>query len=300
MSGYTKITQPTKKQRDSNIELLRILLMFMILMLHGYGITAGMIERTNNLGLYIPEGLIYSLTVIAVNCYIFISGYFGMKFNLHSFLSLITQLLFYSLGIVVVMTILGTDVSSKFLLRSIFPVSGKIWWFMSAYVALYLVAPFLNAGLEKLTKKQFQFLIFGLIWLNTIGSFYFHNDAIAGNGYSFFNFVVVYFVARYIKLYNVNFRFPFVIYLGCTLFCFAIDYFVNVQLGISKFGSPTGDYANPLQLLAATAFFLTFKNIKPFFSKFINKVAKLALAVYLIHVNGLVWGYFIGFIKKYL
>ena len=69
------------KQRLSNIELLRIISMLMIIMLHllSFG---GMLNTYNTISAKaIFIWLMESLSFVAVNCYVIISGYFLVDSN---------------------------------------------------------------------------------------------------------------------------------------------------------------------------------------------------------------------------
>ena len=65
-----------KEKRNIGLDLLRILSMFMVLILHLLG-KGGMLEKESNSQIYY---LIYNfmeiLCIVAVNCYVLISGYF--------------------------------------------------------------------------------------------------------------------------------------------------------------------------------------------------------------------------------
>ena len=85
----------TKLERNSNIELLRIVLMFMVILLHFNNGTMGgafnyVTDNTiNSFILYLLE----SFSICAVNCFMIISGYF-LAFNKTVKLSKIFDLLF--------------------------------------------------------------------------------------------------------------------------------------------------------------------------------------------------------------
>lgn len=92
-----------KGTRISNIELLRIVSMIMVLNLHTFGGTehgAGIIQAM--------DFFRHSASICAVNTFIIISGYFGIKWKVKSIFNLIFQILFYSFGVYVVCTLIGT------------------------------------------------------------------------------------------------------------------------------------------------------------------------------------------------
>ena len=71
-----------KIDRKSNFELLRIVCMIMIVMLH----TLGHGNALESLNIYsknfIVSTMFKSLSIVAVNCYVLITGFFGMNMPL--------------------------------------------------------------------------------------------------------------------------------------------------------------------------------------------------------------------------
>ena len=79
-------------KRNTNIEILRILLMLMVcflhLAVHGYGYFSHNTHPLNNVSDHsFLLSLLVSLTIPAVNTYVLISGYFGIKFKWNSVFS---------------------------------------------------------------------------------------------------------------------------------------------------------------------------------------------------------------------
>ena len=88
--------------RESKFELLRLLSMLMVLNLHsfhGYDYGSGIMQGLD----WFRE----STSICAVNVFIMISGYFGIKWKFRSFFNLIFQLLFYSFAVYGVCVALG-------------------------------------------------------------------------------------------------------------------------------------------------------------------------------------------------
>ena len=82
MTFYIKME---KNNRESNFELLRIITMFMVLILHADFLATG--TPTNDdisifPGKSFVKFFIEALTIIAVNVFVLISGWFGIHFHL--------------------------------------------------------------------------------------------------------------------------------------------------------------------------------------------------------------------------
>jgi surface polysaccharide O-acyltransferase-like enzyme len=89
------------KVRESNIELLRNISMFMILIIHANFVSLPHIQYNELTSNYLPSitrFLIESLGIVAVNVFVFISGWFGINTRAKGIFSFIYQILFFLLG----------------------------------------------------------------------------------------------------------------------------------------------------------------------------------------------------------
>lgn len=139
------------KERMANLELLRCVAMMMVAALHFLGKGGLLPDLTgSNLGSAgLAAWLLESFCIVAVDVYMFISGYFltTSSFKLSRLLQLWLQIWSYS----VVFGLLGaftgvlreTAFDMHYLLTLLFPVTMEHYWFMTAYVFLYLLLPFL-------------------------------------------------------------------------------------------------------------------------------------------------------------
>jgi hypothetical protein len=87
------------QERSSNIELLRILSMFLVLMIHYIPYRTLPTHDTlahDTLGTLFDLEL-RSISFVCVNCFILISGYFGIRWKLKSFSNLLFQILFWAI-----------------------------------------------------------------------------------------------------------------------------------------------------------------------------------------------------------
>ena len=89
------------KVRESNIELLRNLSMFMILVIHANFVALPKVEYSELMSNMLPavtRFFIESLGIVAVNVFVFISGWFGVNTRTKSVLSFAYQILFFLVG----------------------------------------------------------------------------------------------------------------------------------------------------------------------------------------------------------
>ena len=92
------ISSITKGPRQTNIELLRILAMFMVLVVHADFVALGEPSWTSIVGNPVVEGgrsLIEIAAKVCVNVFILISGWFGIKPSIRGFLGFTFQCLYF-------------------------------------------------------------------------------------------------------------------------------------------------------------------------------------------------------------
>ena len=82
------------KSRESNIELLRIVLMLLIIARHII-MYSGKLSDKGTSEYYITN-IARSISVCSVNTFIIISGYFGIRLNLTKILKIEARVLFYT------------------------------------------------------------------------------------------------------------------------------------------------------------------------------------------------------------
>ena len=118
--------------RESNIEALRLLSMLMVLNLHsfwGYDNGSGILQVLD----FFRE----STSVCAVNVFLLISGYFGIKWKWKSFYNLVFQVFFYSFVVYIVACNLGVvEFSIRDLLSNVKGLYAS-WGFVTGYILLY-------------------------------------------------------------------------------------------------------------------------------------------------------------------
>lgn len=165
--------------REASFELLRILAMCMIIGLHylSKGDVLVEISSTDGMnGAAVAAWIVEALCLPAVNVYVLISGYFGAKsrFRLSKIVRLWGTVVFYSLLITLLLGATGNLTTAQGALafseltiydwmNVVFPVVTEEYWFITAYLILYLLMPFLNAGMEKLERKEFRNILLVLL-----------------------------------------------------------------------------------------------------------------------------------------
>ena len=291
------------KKRIVSVELLRILAMMMVVMLHYLskgGLLTSMTEAFSA-GAY-AAWLLEAFSIVAVNVYMLISGYFLVEsgFKPGRLAELICQVLFYSLLIPLVLMAVGLldpgQLTVYRLLQYLFPNQMVHYWFITAYVVMYLFAPVLAAGVKQQSRKQLGTTILLLLCFFSVSKSVLPVQLEMDNlGYDGLWFLCVFLVAAYMRLYGIPFlqkgKRAALCYLGCCLLIYGL------AMGVRLFYLKTGhlgnfihapyDYNHILNLFAAISLFYAFSNWKlsgeGLAGRVILRVAPYTLGVYLLH-----------------
>lgn len=179
------------KNRNSNLELLRIVCMLFIICHHW------IVFILDNCGYHVPLGdtkqdytsvFLNSFFIIGVNCYVLISGYFGIKLSWKPIKKIVGACLFYGALCYFISLAIPPFNSEGFsfltLLERMYP--GN-WWFLMEYIVLILLSPMLNKSIENIDSKTFRLYIILLLIVN-VGIGYCLNDRVNKTGYNIMNF----------------------------------------------------------------------------------------------------------------
>lgn len=273
-------------KRNSNIELLRIVCMILIIWGH---LTNKFSIEEPILGLnYLESHLVKSFTIVAVNVFILISGYFSISFKLPRILKLGQLTWFYSVVLLVLAISFGWHSFNYSDISFLLPIFSMKYWFITIYIILYILSPCLNQLALSLSKDKFKsILIIGFfiiyVW-HTISFLLFTTRPINDAGYGIPNFIYLYLLGRYIKLHwNVsiikqNFLHLYII-ISVLLFIFQLVYSLILGFSFTSLFS-----YNTLFVFAGALFlFLFFIKLEFNYNSQINDWAKYCLAVYVIH-----------------
>ncbi len=297
--------------KQSNFELMKITSMILILIWH-YIFNTGLLGKTTGIPHFVLI-VIWFIAIIHVNSFIIVMGYFQCekKFRLSRLLSLNNSAWFYKVVALFLFLYLGISVSSVEIMELISPITlFHQYWFLSIYLVLYCLSPFLNQLISKLTKKQYHQIIFVLfiitsILTNITGQKIFDN----GTGHSIPTFILLYLIGAYLKKYPIEenyffkvfttnakkiifiFSFFFIAIFNSLVFHYGEELLTSNHSLIRELGRiitlSQFSFDHPLVIIQSICYFLYFstKNIK---SKWINKMATANFGVYLIHDNVLI------------
>lgn len=285
-------------QRKIGFEYLRIISMILIIGNH-FWLFMEVLDKTEpfTLNFYLVW-ILQAIGTLGTNCYILISGYFGVESTItwKKVVRLYGQILFYSIILYSFSVIVNNE---SFLLsdfaKSLLPFSSREYWFVTDYIGLYVLSPFINILLKNLDKKQFQkFISIGLVLFSLI-------DILPGEGlnaqkgYSLYWLVCVYCIGAYIRLYGLNISYRKYIVIGCG--SITVMYVtkilgtflaINVSPVFMGYSTIFFCHSSIFVLIAAVALFMLLKDINNTggtVQQAVLKISPLTFGVYLIHMN---------------
>ena len=132
--------------------------------------------------------LLMCMSIVAVNCYVMISGYFRIKQSWRGFLNLYTQCAFYMIILTTLATLFLNASAVDILKKTVFALTESGYWFLTAYLALFLVAPVLNVAFEKQNSKQRKASLMGLLLIDVYIGYIHQSPEISQDGYSAIHF----------------------------------------------------------------------------------------------------------------
>ena len=251
-------------QREQSIELLRIVLMTLIVFGHilGHGLGDTTIEMEGR------KVSLFPLYFYHVDAFVFISGYFGIHLKWKKFLLLISKMIVYSFFAIGLAVLLKPDLrmSISDIVHNVYPISACDWWFMSEYLFLMLLSPFINAGMERLDKRQATILV-GVLYLS-----WFRCTSVL--------LLFIYILGRYLRKYPCKaLEKNSVKIFVCTVATF---FFLDMIFRANgMYPEKLYNYMSPFAVVPAVAIFYIFKRIKIEWQG-IGVIASGVLAAYLL------------------
>lgn len=292
------------RERNYGVDLLRIIATLMICLYHVLG-WGGILQSSGYLsGRWAAAWGLEKLTLCCANCYALLSGYVGVdsRPRLSRWLSLWLQVVFYSLGIMLVFRLLWpASVTGGQLVESVFPVMTSKYWYFSAYTGLCLLMPLLNHIVSRTNPKLLGGALLVAAAAATLPTALFDNDAFGFNGgYSTLWLALLYLIGAWVRRQGGS-RFGrgawLLVYFASCFGMLAVKLFSDytfLHYGFRVFNGLYSSFTSPLVLLGAFALLQAFSTIRlqrAGVQKAVAGIAAASFGVYLIHVHPCVWIY---------
>lgn len=226
-----------KLPRQSNIELLRMVAMFLVLLVHADFFSLGSPTisdiQTDTIDSFF-QILFESISIVCVNVFVLISGWFGIKPSYKGILNFLFQCIFFLTGLYIITNIIGVNtISLKGLAGCVF--ATKLNWFIKAYLLLYIISPVLNHFVNNTSQKEFKYILVGFFLFTCTYGWIGAADFMM-QGYSTISFIGLYLLARYIRMYSpewskLQIKYDIAIYLSTIIIVSALTFTPPYTLG---------------------------------------------------------------------
>lgn len=219
----------------------------------------------------LPQLLTHSIGKLGVPIFVFISGWYGLKYRRERLWEMVAMCIFYALISCIGCYLLYKQFRPLELIFSI-----NLWWFIAAYLCLYVVSPGINYFIDTCNKWQVLSAILIITYI-TYGDYFVKSANIGG----LFQMFSMYLSARWIKLYlkewiNQWWHLLLICLITCRIGLIISGYYTG-HLGLLPY---LNSYVNPLAILTAACIFIGFSKIT-FYSAIINWLSASSLSVYL-------------------
>lgn len=313
-----------KKERNSSIELLRIIMMLQIVFLHicDYG---EYMKNAKELG-GIHQLLMWFFWLMSrcpVFLFIIIMGYFMIysekKNILGRILKVYIPMYFYSIIIPVVAALTGVvQIEKSDIISAFFPMLSRTWYFMTLYILVIIFSPYLNIILNRISKRDYILLLLALFFIfsiwQPIAKLEFFSEVIeigkiinTEDGKSLYDFIYMYILGGFIRRFvvvgkgdgiggetqkglekagDVKIRIRWCNAVNLLIFFAAGIINLIMVYEVPGYDDIVGYNDNPFVVIQCIFLFLFFANLK-FHSKIINSISALNLGVYMLHEHPL-------------
>ena len=297
--------QVKSKERNSGIELLKILAIALIIIHHtvqtlrdenifisfsDYRVDLSVASRSISnfiLMFFSHFGALGNTIFFVCSCWFLLKS---SKYNKKKWFFMLIEVWVVSVMILVCTLVARNgDIPGKMIIKCFFPTTFQNNWYITCYLLFYPIHPLLNSVIQKLDKKHL-FRLSGAMFVIYCGFAFIKNDWYFAT--CFMHWLTVYFLIAYMQLYLDRFSESVKQNVGMLVLglvgCIGLQAVTNVLgLHIGFFSNKTMHWIsnyNPFLLAITIAAFNLMRRLS-FKNKVINYFSGLTLLVYLIHEN---------------
>lgn len=302
-------------ERNYGIDLLRIVAMFFVILLHQLSLSGGL-GFTENMSVYRSYWFFEIIAYGAVNMFAIISGYVSYretekKRKWSNLLSIWLQAIFYGAVITLAFKLISPDlVSWRDVIKSAFPVLTNNYWYLSAYIGLFVLMPIIDAAVRAMSHEALLNTTAGIIIFFSFLDIFTGADFNTLGGYSVIWLVILYFVGATIKKCRLEEKISTEKCILLAVGLILVTWITKISSedfcignSIIQFNSNTLiSYCSPTILIVSILFVIIFSKLRisEKAGKIISFLASGAFAAYLINLNRCVWVYILPWQQPYM
>ncbi len=257
-----------QNSRQANIEILRIISMFLVLLGHYHlGINGNANTEMVKCDFWRAAGIVSlnSIVFVCVNCFIVISGYFGIHWKLKGITNYWFQIVFWAFLTYLICSLFGYHI---FEWNGLLKQTGLGMffmgnWFFTAYLGLYILAPVLNSFVKDSDEKRLGLFLFFFLIFQTIYGYVFKTRGEFNQGLTTMSFIGFYMIGAYLRRTTLSI-FHWKAWKNLAMFL-GVGVLLAVSSLITKWLGATKDvysYISPFVIIQTVYLFLFCKKLK--------------------------------------
>ena len=303
MENVVKKENKVNKERNTNIEALKLLAIFLIIIFH---VVQTLTDNPNVTKTFFVWGatkdidtkilcIIRGFGALGNSIFFMCSAYFllnSKKANKKKIIYMIIEIFSISILILLISQIplWKINITKEIRFQSLFPTTYSTNWYLTCYILFYLISPILNYLIKNTNQKQL------LVWASFMAFLYICINFINNGAYMCNNLILwitIYLIMAYIKLYcdkfSKNSKIMYII-LFSSICLHLILIFSTNELGLhyKYFNDKVMKWNtnnNPFFIAIDMSLVFIAINKQPYVNKFVNKIASYSLQIYIIHEN---------------
>lgn len=266
--------------RESGIEAMRIVSMFLIVTFH---FAKNWLE--DYVGGYAFVDLLLPLGHVAVDAFFMISGWHLVKSSFRSVANLVFKCLVFNVILLMFCAAVDLNIHTDGMWKYIlFPVTWPTYWFLAVYLVVMVLSPILNAAARSLDFRTYTAIIIGLFLFCGISPLVDINFVTNPQGMSVIQGVWMYLAGHWLRRFSFMWnripQSPMVCgFIGFSLLAGILTIVTKVRWDINS---------SPVVFLATICFFLFFVRLN-FRSRCVNYLGGLMLGIYVIHTSDILF-----------
>lgn len=271
------------------MDMMRITAMIFVMVFHINYYSIGLEEGTAaDYSTYQLLGfsLMKCVSMVCVNMFILISGWYSIKPTVRGLIKLTFQIWFFSIPTYLCIVFLYDDtVFSLNILLHLLIFGG--YWFIPAYLLLYICSPILNSFVRHASQRTYLFVLL-MYWLFMFLYGWIGRETYFDHGCSPLVFFALYLTARYLKLYpnwlsGIGTKRLVSFYICILLTSSLLCTFITINYG-SELAEMLMQYISPFNVGLSILLLLLFSKIK-MQNSLINKIGISCFSAYLLHAS---------------
>ena len=278
------------KQRESNLELYRIIIMILIVA-HHYVVNSGLTELMSQAPTSVKSLYLYAFGIwgkTGINCFVLITGYFmcQSRITLRKFSKLLLWIYFYKIVIFFIFCITGyVDFSVRTLGVVLLPIRNITDSFVGCYLVFFLTIPFLNILVKNMNRRQHLLLLALTLFIYSLWAKVPHIE-VRMNYVTWFG--ILYLISSYMRIYNVfdgisHRKWGWITL--CSVVVSVLSVWTLAFLGVHYVYFFVFDSNAILAVVVSVCAFMYFKTCPLQYHRWINSVGASTFGVLLIHDN---------------